>query len=65
MQGHWPFFGFGRSPVSDPAIPAPDDTGAFETYIRQLVRELESWVNSLGGPHVCNLPHCKMRRYGL
>ena len=51
--------------VSDPTIPAPDDTGAFEVYIRQLVRELESWVNALGGPHVCNLPHCKMRRYGL
>jgi hypothetical protein len=51
--------------VSDSTIPAPDDTGAFEAYVRQLVRELESWVNALGGPHVCNLPRCEMRRYGL
>lgn len=51
--------------MSDPAIPAPDDTGAFEAYVRQLVRELEGWVNALGGPHVCNLPRCTMRRYGL
>jgi hypothetical protein len=55
-----------REPVSDPAIPAPDDTGAFEAYVSQLVRELESWVNVVSsGPHVCNLPTCKMRRYGL
>ena len=52
--------------MSDPASPAPDDTGAFEAYVRQLVHELESWVNALrSSPHVCNLPTCSMRRYGL
>lgn len=47
-------------------MPAPDDTGAFEEYVREGTRELEGWVNALRtGPHVCNLPTCKMRRYGL